>query len=385
MEYCIWLSNVLRYGNGKAAAILERFGTAKAVYDASKTELESCGLLSADALSRAKNKSLNKSRDVISYCKKEGITIVTYEDERYPLFLRNIPDLPLVIYYKGTLPDFYSVPSVCIVGPRKCSQYGIKASYSLSARLSKGGMIIVSGGAVGVDAAAHEGAMASDGVTALLLPCGFGYDYLKANEDLRQRILKNGGCILTEFPPKYPVKQGAFQIRNRLMSALSLGTVVIEAGEPSGALITARHALEQGKDIFVIPGNPGVPQYIGSNKLLRDGAKPLLSAMDIFDEYIGTYYDKLDIEKAFGEPLKSPKTNTEYNKPDTKENKKPKDTSALSEVASAIYTAAPDTPFCVDELSVYNDYNAVELMTAIAELELCGYISAVPGGRYVKE
>ena len=385
MEYYIWLSLVMGFGNGKMYAVLERFGSAKAVFDADKQQLIDSGLFSPDALKRADNKSLKKAKEIVSACKRESIKIITAEDRNYPLCLRNIPDMPLVIYYKGSLPDLSATPSVCIVGPRKCTAYGIKASYSLAARLSLGGMIIVSGGAVGVDAAAHDGAMSSDGVTLAVLPCGLSFDYLKTNQPLRDRILENGGCILSEYPPDYPVKQGAFQIRNRLMSALSLGTVVIEAGERSGALITARHALEQGKDVYVIPGNPSAPEYIGSNKLLRDGAKPLLSAMDVFDEYIGTYYDKLDIEKAFATAIKPMTTKEEYKSEEQKTEKRRKDTSCLSEVASAIYACAPDSPFCVDELSVYNDYNAAELMTAIAELELCGYISAIPGGRYVKE
>lgn len=385
MRYAVWLQNVLRYANGRARAVLECFGSARAVYDADRTTLENARLFGSSELSRACDKSLVDAEKIISYCDKNGIKILPFGEVGYPSSLLNIPDLPLVLYYKGTLPDFDGVPSVCIVGPRKCSDFGIKASYSLSARLSRGGMVIVSGGAVGVDSAAHRGALAENAVTVALLPCGFGFDYLKENENLREDIIKSG-CVMTEFPPMYPVKKGSFQIRNRLMSALTLGVAVIEAGEKSGALITARFAYEQGKDVFVIPGNPASPHYKGSNLLLRDGAKPLLSANDIFDEYISLYNDKLDIEKAFRSPVnREVKVNNDRAEEITKIDIKPsrREVGDVSEIARAVYGALPENAFCVDELSVFNYYNAAELMTALAELELLGYIKAVPGGRYI--
>ncbi len=385
MRYTLWLQSAIGCGYGKTAAIIDRFGSPKGVFEASDTALCNSGLFTAYALSRVRDKSLEAAEKILEFCKKNSIEIIVYGSSRYPECLARIPDFPLAIYVKGRLPDFETTPSVCIVGPRKCSDFGIKASYSLSSRLSRGGMIIVSGGAVGVDSAAHKGAIAEDGVTALLMPCGFGYDYLRENESLREDIINKNGCIITEFPPELPVLRGAFQIRNRLMSALTLGTVIIEAGERSGALITARHALEQGKDVFVIPGNPTLPQYIGSNKLLRDGAKPVLTANDVFFEYIGIYKDKLDIEKAFSAPLKPIKPHNETKANDTEVTAERKaDLSGLSAVASALYDSAPDEPFCVDELSVFCDYNASELMAAMTELEIMGAVKAIPGGRYLK-
>ncbi len=388
MKYFVWLQSVLGCGYGKTAAIIDRFGSPKGVYSATDSQLYNSGLFTPKALKSAKDKSLSKAEKTLEYCKQNGIDIICYGSGRYPDCLARIPDFPLVLYLKGKLPDLNSEPSVCIVGPRKCSDFGIKASYSLSARLSLGGMVIVSGGAVGVDCAAHKGALTAEGATVLLMPCGFGFDYLKENESLREDIINKNGCVLTEFPPETPVNKGAFQIRNRLMSALTLGTILIEAGERSGALITARHALEQGRDVFVIPGNPTLPQYIGSNNLLRDGAKPVLTANDVFLEYISIYKDKLDIEKAFSTPLKPMEQSA------TKKVSKPSappapeaagvDLSALSQVALSIYNAAPEEPFCVDELSVFCDYNASELMAAVTELEIMGALKAIPGGRYLK-
>ncbi|MBE6766713.1 MAG: DNA-protecting protein DprA [Ruminococcaceae bacterium] len=385
MKYSVWLQGVLGFAYGKTAAIFDRFGSALGVYTASDEMLYNSGLFTPAAFSRAKNKSLADAEKVIDYCNKNGIKLIAYGDKEYPDMLASIPDFPLVIYYKGILPDFNNIPSICIVGPRKCSDFGIKAAYSLSSRLSRGGMLIVSGGALGVDSAAHRGVIAEKGVTALIMPCGFGYDYLRENEDLRESIIKEKGCIITEFPPEYPVKKGTFQIRNRIMSALTLGTVIIEAGERSGALITANHALEQGKDVFVIPGNPTLPQYIGSNKLLRDGAKPLLNARDVFFEYLGAYKDKLDIEKAYSQPLiPMEQKSKSFVEESVVAAVKDFDLSSLSSAASAVYKAAPNEAFCLDELNVFCGYDASELMTAITELEILGAVTAVPGGRYLK-
>ncbi|MBQ8551079.1 MAG: DNA-processing protein DprA [Clostridia bacterium] len=385
MKYSIWLQGVLGYGYGKAAAIYDRFGSAKGVYDADEERLYNSGLFTKTAFSRAKDKSLAEAESILAYCKEQGIEIIPYGDTRYPIGFSQIPDFPIVIYVKGSLPNLEEIPSVCIVGPRKCSDFGVKAAYSLSSRLARGGMAVVSGGALGVDSAAHKGALAENGVTVLIMPCGFGYDYLSENENLRENIILNGGAVITEFLPKTPVGRSAFQVRNRLMSALTLGTVIIEAGERSGALITARHALEQGKDIFVIPGNPTLPQYIGSNNLLRDGAKPLLTAKDVFFEYLGAYKDKLDIEKAYSRPSgkrELPPENAIAESEDVPA--KEINLSGLSQTAVSLYNAAPTDAFCVDELSVFCDYDANELMIAMTELELAGVVKAVPGGRYLK-
>ena len=385
MKYWIWLQDVLKYANGHALSALNAFSNAKNIYDADIRTLKNSMLFTDKELEALEKKSLLRAERIISYCNKNGIEIIAYGSEKYPQNLMNIPDPPIVLYVRGNMPDFDSVPSVCIVGPRECSDFGEKAAYSLSARLSRGGMIVVSGGALGVDTAAHRGALVENAPTVAFLAHGFDFEYLKRNEGLRNEILERG-CIITEFPPKYRLYKGAFHVRNRLMSAITLGTVVIEAGERSGALITAHRANEYGRDVFVIPGSPSQPQYVGSNKLLRDGAIPLLSAVNVFDEYIGLYYDKLDIDKAMSKPLvpfsvafgNAPAPKSEITEP-----MEPADTSALSKAAKAIYDSSPRDPFCIDELPLFNEYNAAELMTAVAELELFGFVKAVPGGRYL--
>ena len=306
---------------------------------------------------------------IINDCVKNNISIITPEDKIYPERLRNIPDMPLVLYIKGIFPEIDIMPIVSIVGPRKISEFGKKAAFSLSKRLAKAGVIIASGGALGADTYAHKGALSCDGVTVAVLGCGICYDYLPENRFMRENITKKG-CVISEHPPYASTTKYAFPIRNRIVSALSLGTVVIEAGTKSGALITARLANEQGRDVFVIPGNPTLPEYKGSNALLRDGAIPLLDANDIFNQYIKSFGDKIDLQKAYTD---------DSNSSDKKIIKKSH--LGLSKEAEIVYNSIVKVKFTADDL-LQLDLNDDQLIAALTELEIEGIIKARPGGSY---
>ena len=306
---------------------------------------------------------------IINDCVKNNISIITPEDKIYPERLRNIPDMPLVLYIKGIFPEIDIMPIVSIVGPRKISEFGKKAAFSLSKRLAKAGVIIASGGALGADTYAHKGALSCDGVTVAVLGCGICYDYLPENRFMRENITKKG-CVISEHPPYASTTKYAFPIRNRIVSALSLGTVVIEAGTKSGALITARLANEQGRDVFVIPGNPTLPEYKGSNALMRDGAIPLLDANDIFNQYIKSFGDKIDLQKAYTD---------DSNSSDKKIIKKSH--LGLSKEAEIVYNSIVKVKFTADDL-LQLDLNDDQLIAALTELEIEGIIKARPGGSY---
>lgn len=307
---------------------------------------------------------------VIKLCADNKIEIIIIEDKKYPERLRNIPVPPLVLFIKGELPDVDTLPLINIVGPRKVSHFGAKAAYSLALRLTKSGMIVVSGAALGCDSYAHKGALRVGGKTIAVLGCGLLSDYLPKNRKLR-KIISENGCLISEYPPKTDASKYTFPVRNRIMSGLSLGTVVIEAGEKSGALITARHANEQGRDVFVIPGNPTYANYKGSNKLLRDGAKPLLDASDIFNEYIFEYAGYIDIEKAFEK--------TEVEKKSKKIIKK--STISLSNEAKIVYNYLDKQIFTADEL-LATGISYDDILSALTELEFEHLIEALPGGNY---
>lgn len=404
MIYWLWLQCALGAGGNRFHDIVSYFACAKKVYEAGeKGRIASCVFSERD-LERMRNTSLDTARALLERCKKEEITVITPESPSYPDCLKNINKPPFALYVKGDFPDFDKTPAISIVGTRNVSDYGFKCGYSLAGRLSQGGFIIVSGGAKGSDTSAHLGALLTGGKTVALLPHGFGVEYLKENSELRENIIKSGGCLITEFPPDTPVYKQSFYIRNRLMSALSVGIVVVEAPAKSGALITAANAVEQNRDVFVIPGQPGLDNYEGSNALLRDGAKPVTELSDIFSEYTYRLGDKISIERAMEKPLPSPKS---YTKPNNEAKKKVKKQpyklkadaekelvlkekkeiikkilpENLSKNAKIIYNQLDKQIFTCDDL-LSPTLNSTMILSALGELELFGFISSLPGGRY---
>ena len=392
MIYWIWLQKALSQGNNKLNKILGKFSSAKEIYELGNEGRVASKIFNERELRMMTNTSLDSAKKIYDTCVRENISVITPMSPNYPTPLKNIPNPPLVLYVKGNLPDFENHPAICIVGSRKVSNYGRKCAYSLGGRLSRGGFTIVSGGAIGTDAAAHYGALLNDGITVAVLANGFGDDYLKQNEKLREAILENG-CLITEYPPYTPLKKSSFHVRNRIMSGLSEGVIIVEASEKSGTLLTANAAIEQNRDLFVIPGNPGLPQYFGSNRLIRDGAKPLIELSDIFSEYETRLVDKIDIKKAKDKPL----AKMEFFAADTlkkteslkKSNHIEKNNQIskkilpehLSKNAKIIYNQLDKQIFTPDDL-LFVDLNSVDILSALGELELYGFISSVPGGRY---
>ena len=375
MKYLIWLQSVLNVGNNRAKDILKHFGSAENIYKADYKEILSSGLFKKSELERIKDKDLTYSLEIIDDCKNNGIEIIPFGSSKYPYCLSVIEDAPLILYVKGNMPDFDKTPTISIVGPRKISDFGKKAAFSLSFRLAKSGFCIVSGGALGGDTYAHAGAIKAKGKTVIVLGCGILNDYLPQNKALRKEVAING-ALISEFPPRADATKFTFPIRNRIVSALSLGTVVIEASSKSGALITARHAAEQGRDVFVIPGQPDKKEYIGSNALLRDGAKPILDVSDIFGEYILRFPDKINIENAFKDPILDDREKTdkkiEKNLPE-----------GLSKEAKIVYNYLDKQKFLPEEVlgcGIETD----SIISALTELEMEMLIKAIPGGMYEK-
>lgn len=367
MEYYIWLQLCLGQGNRYITRIFENFPSAKAVYECDKEKR--LKLLPKTVCDKLENSRLTKAKEILQKCNTNDIMVINYHNRNYPSILREIDSPPVVLYVKGNLPDFENSPSFCIVGPRSVSDFGKKSAYALGYRLARAGFIVVSGGAIGSDTYAHIGALKAEGITVLIMACGFSVSYLEENRALRERIASRG-CLISEYPPDTMVNKGTFQVRNRLMSGLTLGTAVVEAGKRSGALITANHALEQGRDVFVIPGMPNMKQYEGSNALLRDGAKPLLDTSDIFNEYISVFPDKIDIEKAYKSVPKPEKV---------KNNKKILNVT-LSNQAKIVYNCLDKQKFYPDDLNT--GLSPSDLLSALTELEMEFIVRALPGGQY---
>lgn len=369
MKYYIWLQLCLGQGSKTFLELFERSLLPQEIYSLNTAERKQLGVFSKGELERINKTPIEDAVKIIEQCKKSKIQLIKYDDAIYPDTLKTICNPPMVLYVKGSLPDFDNTPVISIVGPRKVSEFGKKAAYSLGYRLGKAGFTVVSGGAVGSDTYAHIGALKAGGKTVLVMGCGFNVSYLEENRALREHI-ENNGCLISEYPPDTPITRYTFPVRNRLISALSLGTVVVEAGARSGALLTANHAIEQGRDVFVIPGNPNAQEYKGSNALLRDGAKPLLDASDIFSEYISLFPDKIDIERAFKKEPKS--ENLQKNKKILNE--------TLSNEAKIVYNCLDTQKFYPDELDTGLDSG--KLLSALTELEMEFIIRALPGGQY---
>lgn len=393
--YWIWLSLCLDTGSTHLLPLLERFKDPKTIYKTPISTLKDSFIVSSNELKRLNNKNLDKAFSIIDECKSQKIDIISYDSGLYPKSLRNITNPPACLYLKGSLKDINSLPIVCIVGTRKITEYGKLVAWSLAGRLTYGGITVLSGGAIGGDAAAHQGALAVGGKTIGVIPCGLNYDYLKTNMFLRKQI-SDSGCLISEFPPNTPLYKNAFQLRNRLLAGLSLGVIVVESPKRSGTLITVKHALEQNKDVFVVTGRPDDPNYAGSNELLKEGAKPIFNANDVFDEYISKFPNIIDPEKAKTInlsklykclytpkiPLLDDETRLTYAKNDVDEKKCKKEIDkTLPKNVQIVYNYIDNDIFSVEDI-VSCGLSFEDVLSSITQLELFGYIKAVPGGRY---
>lgn len=389
-EYYIWLQLCLGFATETVSRVLAVYGTAKEFYNAPDSEKIKKCRLNKRQIARLHAIPRKEVFKILNDCKSTGINIITPEDSEYPKRLLNIPDLPAVLYVKGKLPSMEQSPVISVVGPRRVSQYGEKCAYIISNTLASCGFTIVSGGAVGGDTASHLGALEAGAKTVAVLGCGINADYLRVNADLRERISQNG-CLVSEYPPSMGVTRGAFQQRNRILSGLSDGVVVVEGSKKSGTLITARCAVEQGRDVFVIPGSPSLPQYEGSNGLLNEGAKPLLNINSIIEEYTFKYQSAIHspnsvIPMPSSEPetVKAqdtiPDVNSSFTEPKTEI-----DTSMLSLNAKSVVEVVEKlkiSEFTVDDIVEHGDLSVNEVLSAVTELEIFGVLKAVAGGRF---
>lgn len=231
------------------------------------------------------------NRDPLAPCPRigqqlaaRGIKPLCRWEEGYPALLREAPDAPLLLFYQGLLPNPDSL-SVGMVGARRSTPAGLQTAREIAAQLAAGGVSVISGLAEGADTAAHEGALSVGGYTLAVLGSGLNQTYPASNQRLRRRILEGGGGILSEFPPDLPARTWNFPRRNRIISGLSAGVLITEASLRSGSLITARYALEQGRDLFAVPGSVRSPVSQGTNQLIKEGAVPVTEGGDIFCYY----------------------------------------------------------------------------------------------------
>lgn len=285
-RYWYWLTTLDGVGRKRAQKLLDMCGSPKELFNTTSDEFKQ--LLGLIGISQEKIQAIINSRkkfnldSIVNKCTEKNIDMISIDDERYPSRLKNIYDPPYIIYVKGKLPDF-SRPSIAIVGARGCSRYGADITKIMAKELSSYGIQIISGMAMGIDKYAHEGAL-STGQTFGILGCGPDVCYPQINIDIYMDIIGKGG-IISEYPPGTKPLKHHFPERNRIISGLSDGVLVTEARKESGSLITANMGLEQGKNIYAIPGRITDEYSVGCNELIKAGAKCVISPQDIIEDY----------------------------------------------------------------------------------------------------
>ena len=289
LEYWIWLATRQGLNKRKQYELLQRFGDPEAVYR-----------------SFAQAEDLQQAQQILNRCHEQGIQLLTLEDPRYPQRLKGIYEPPLVLYYRGSLPDWEAKPVIGAVGTRRCSQYGLRCAHRMAQQLTLCGATVVSGMAEGIDTGVLNGALAAGGAPAVFLAGGVDMIYPAGNRGLYQQILNCGGCILSEQPPGVGHAKWLFPLRNRLISGISNGLLVVEAPEKSGALITARHAMEQGRAVFAVPGPIDAQSCSGSNALLQEGARIAQSGWDLLRDYQDQFEGLADRTESSGNILENP-------------------------------------------------------------------------------
>ena len=396
--YWIWMQEAVGRGNPLGKKLLETFGGPEAVYNADRAALLAAGVKRKADLKALCDKSLRRARAVLSYTLDCRDWILTPADSYYPEQLRAIDAPPLVLYGRGEPPRLQDVPTLTIVGTRYCSSAGVYAAEKLAAVAAAAGITVISGGAVGIDAAAHRGALRAGGVTVLLMPCSLDVSYPRENAALRRSIVMNGGALLTEYAPTAKAYKSHFRERNRILSGLSLATCVVEAPKRSGALMTAGFAREQGRDVYSVPGDIDRACCKGSNALLRKGAAPLCSGRDLLEEFSPRWGNHLNSEaaryveetyKAAGPAVKEKQRApaaraARWEKPKTAAPAERTCPDYLSPDAKTVFAGLGESPLPVDELAAKCGLPVPRVMAALTELELAGCVSPAAGQMYAR-
>ncbi len=373
MHEWISLNMTPQIGPRSATKLLEKFGSAENVFHARRHELESLKLKPESIESILKREFHEKAEEELEKVREIGGDVLNLDDGSYPFLLREISDPPITLYVKGDWQACFDAPCVAIVGSRRCSTYGENASQMLARDLAANGICIISGLARGIDTAAHRGAIQAKGRTVAVMGTGIGQVYPKENAKLVDEILDLGGAVVSQFPLETPPIPENFPYRNRIISGLSLGVLIIEASERSGSLITARLAMEQNREVLAVPGNITSKNSFGTNYLIKSGAKLVQQWQDVVSELPS------EISAAILPPQIDQKNQKEAKQPervpaDLNENER-----KIWQMLSADEAMQIDVLLEASELS-FGDLNAV-----LVNLDLRDLIRVLPGNCYARK
>lgn len=441
----VWLSLACGAGSRLPISLLQKFETAENILRAERKVIaEALDGAHFSCLSALSNKDTTDAMEILRFCDDNGVTVHTPLDASYPKTLYQLRDVPCVLYSIGSFPDFEKNCCCAVVGTRKMSDYGKQMAYGIGRGLGAGGAVVVSGLALGVDGMAMAGALSEDGVTVGVLGCGIDVVYPHEHEALFKRVIQNG-AIITEFAPGTRPLGHHFPIRNRIISGLSDAVVVVEGDLKSGALITARHALYQGRDLYAVPGKVGENGAAAPNLLIKTGARAITDAVDVLKNYEFLYPHSVNLQmaetaarqKASPDDVKDVAVRMHVSSPDSpkyygqgnyggkntatkpsaatakpkrkKPEKKIPPKQMLKQVAEAearapksIIPANPigfdmlddnakkvyasmttDVPMLLDDIPAH-DLKTSEILSALTLLELCGAVECTAGSLYVK-
>ena len=411
----IWFAHRPGLPDRIKAALLEHFSDPEDIFYADRTVFQGIEGLTREHVEALLDKNLTQAEKILDACQREKLHILTYRDAAYPGRLKNIPDPPMVLYYKGRLPDWDDCPTIAVVGTRKASAYGLTTAKRMGYQIAKCGGLVVSGMAYGIDGLAMAGALSAGAPVVGVLGCGADVIYPKSNRALFADT-ERYGCILSEFPPGTEPSKWNFPKRNRIISGLSCGVLVVEAPAGSGALITARQANDQGRDVFAVPGTIDNPCCAGSNGLLREGAILAQCGWDVVGEYEAMYPGRVhkdtsparltassqELRQAAEEETPEAKVAQKVKIPGKKGNlKKELEKKAIDKAEPAAYSdesakkptltedeqkildALGGEPKLVDEIIAQTGISTGKLLASLTILELKGLIQRLPGKRVV--
>lgn len=412
LVYSIWLSLACSPGGSSFPKLLLAFDSPEQIFAAELAEISrAIGYRNSDRNS-LNDKSLDKATEIYEFCKKHNVGVITYFDDKYPAILKGISSPPVLLYYRGRLPDFDKIFAVAAVGTRQLSEYGRRNSFKISHDLAAAGAVIVSGMATGIDSVALAGALSAGGSTVAVLGSGIDVCYPPQHLTLAREIVKTG-CILTEYAPGTMPNRYNFPKRNRIISALSQATLVFEGEERSGALITARYAAEEGRPVYALPGNVGSKKSELTNLLLKQGAKPCTSAEDIIGDFEKEFphtinrfnlTNKMPVDMmaqlrrlevvalcpsddVFLPPHQSRATDVvshgEKAEPSLAEPVSPPE--GFDKSAIEIYKQIPTSDSCAIESLVNEKYNFRTVMRLLLKLEMNGFVVMLPGERVARK
>lgn len=408
LVYWIWLSLCCTPDTNTFPKLIEKFGDAMSIFSASDHEISRCiGHRTSDRSALLK-RDLEEAVRIYEFCKKHNVGILYYGSDEYPHSLRSIPTPPVLLYYRGKLPNFNNQFFVSTVGTRSLTDYGRRQAFKISYDLACAGATVVSGMAIGIDSVALAGALSAGKSVVAVIGSGIDICYPSGHLALAREIVKNG-CIFTEFAPGTPPGRYNFPKRNRIISALSSATLVIEGKEKSGALITARYAKEQGREVYALPGNVGSKNSELSNLLIKNGAKLCTCADDIVRDFENEFpgiinpfelktsvrLDMLEVlerysviavcqnDDIFDPPRPKRKRSDETADQGTSSSAVPETASEPSADFDAralkIYKKIPQSGSCPIETLVDDDTPLRDVMKLLLKLEMGKFITMLPG------